>query len=200
MQTKRPSPFSGFPPLPPGGGLRGLFSALQPPGWLVDEVQNRVVLFLNHVLMGEPQARERLRGQQGRRVRLEWGAFHLTLAATAAGLVERPTSTGPDDLVVTVAEVSPLGVARTVLAGERPAVDIQGDVQLASELAWLVDNVRWDVEEDLSRFVGDATAHMIVRGAASAARALRTMVGAWPGGGGRSAAPGATTADDGHTS
>lgn len=39
---------------------------------------------------------------------------------------------------------------------DKPAVSIEGDVQLAAEVAWLVDNLRWDVEEDLSRLIGDA--------------------------------------------
>jgi ubiquinone biosynthesis protein UbiJ len=38
-------------------------------------------------------------------------------------------------------------------------VRIAGDVQLAAEVQWLVDHVRWDLEEDLSRIIGDAPAH-----------------------------------------
>jgi len=71
------------------GGLQGLISALQPPEWMIDELQNRVVLFLNHVLIQEPQAQDRLRRQVGKPVRMQWGEIHLTLAATPAGLVER---------------------------------------------------------------------------------------------------------------
>lgn len=185
MQAKRPfSPSGSSSPLP-GGGLQGLLSALQPPDWVVDEVQNRVVLFLNHVLMQEPQARERLKSQQGKPVRLQWAGFHLTLAATPAGLVERAPPQANTDLVVTLTQSSPLDVVREVLSGDKPAVDIQGDVQLATELAWLIDNVRWDVEEDLSRFVGDAAAHAIVRAATTAAQGLRAFVGRLPGAGAR---------------
>ena len=42
-------------------------------------------------------------------------------------------------------------------------MDIQGDVQLAAEVAWLADNVRWDVEEDLARLLGDAPAHVLAQ-------------------------------------
>ena len=38
--------------------MSSLLNALRPPEWVVDELQNRVVLFLNHVLMQEPQAQE----------------------------------------------------------------------------------------------------------------------------------------------
>ena len=39
---------------------------------------------------------------------------------------------------------------------------IEGDVILAAEINWLVDHVRWDIEEDLSRVLGDAMAHQMV--------------------------------------
>ena len=46
-------------------GVQKLFSSVQPPAWLVQEVQNRIVLSLNHVLQQEPQAMERLAKQSG---------------------------------------------------------------------------------------------------------------------------------------
>ncbi|MEZ5703357.1 MAG: hypothetical protein R3E42_17515 [Burkholderiaceae bacterium] len=155
------------------GFLQSLFSKARPPEWVVDEVQNRAVLFLNHVLLGEPQAQDRLRRQQGKPVRVQWGEFNLTLAATSAGLLERPAVVTKPELTVTLTQSSPFSVAKSILEGERPGVDIQGDVQLAAEVAWLVDNVRWDVEEDLSRLVGDATAHTLVRLARNVSHAIK---------------------------
>lgn len=175
----------------PLGLLQSLLGSIRPPEWAVDELQNRVVLFLNHVLMQEPQAQQRLRRQQGKPVRVRWGDFHLTLAATPAGLLERPSGERQPELHVTLTQTSPLAIAQQVLTGERPAVDIQGDVQLAAEVAWLVDNVRWDVEEDLARVVGDAAAHTLVGGARSMATALKAFIGR--------RGPGSAGASDGHT-
>ncbi|HMN92529.1 MAG TPA: hypothetical protein PKC60_04785 [Hydrogenophaga sp.] len=162
----------------PAGLLQGLLQGLQPPAWVVEELQNRVVLFLNHVLGQEPQAQDRLRRQKGKSVRMQWGDFHLTLAPTAAGLLERVDPAGAQDLVVTVSQTSPLALMQTVMAGDKPAVDIRGDVQLAAEVAWLVDNLRWDVEEDLSRLVGDGPAHALARAGRGVASALRAFLGA----------------------
>jgi ubiquinone biosynthesis protein UbiJ len=153
--------------------LQSLLSKLHPPQWVVGEMQNRLVIFLNHVLMQEPAAQERLKRQKGKPVRMQWGDFHLTLAATAAGLVERPLDSPKPELTMTLTQHSPLAIAQRMMLGDKPEVDVQGDVQLAAEVAWLVDNVRWDVEEDLSRVVGDATAHTIGRFARSAAEAVR---------------------------
>ena len=170
------------------GMLHSLLGSVRPPEWMVDELQNRVVLFLNHVLMQEPQAQDRLRRQSGKPVRVAWGDFHLSLAPTPAGLLERPTGDRQPELHVTLTQTSPFLLARQVLSGERPAVDIQGDVELAAEVAWLVDNVRWDVEEDLSRLIGDAAAHSLVRVAGTASQAVKSFVGRSTGSSGASVA------------
>ncbi|MBA4262522.1 MAG: hypothetical protein C0443_11050 [Comamonadaceae bacterium] len=166
----------------PLGFLQSLLGSIHPPDWVVDELQNRVVLFLNHVLMQEPQAQERLKRQQGKPVKVQWGDVHLTLSATAAGLLERPSGAVPPELTVTLTQTSPFALAQSVIAGDKPGVDIQGDVQLAAEVAWLVDNVRWDVEEDLSRLVGDATAHTLGRVARAASQAVKAFVARLPDG------------------
>ncbi len=141
--------------------LESLASRFQPPAWAVDEGQHRVVLFLNHVLMQEKQAQDRLVRQKGRVVHLQWGPFSLDLLITPAGLVDRASPLVTPDLRLVVAGESPLSAVQSVLAGERPPVTIEGDVQLAADIGWLAENLRWDVEEDLSRLVGDVPAHAL---------------------------------------
>jgi ubiquinone biosynthesis protein UbiJ len=176
-------PFS-FPPLPGLSLLQNLVESVQLPDWVIDEAQNRLVLLLNHVLMQEPQAQDRIRRQQGKSARLVWGRFELTLFATPAGLLERPPFPGPigqtparADLTVNVTQTSLPLVLGAVVRGEKPAVSIEGDVQLAAEVAWLADNVRWDIEEDLSRVLGDAAAHTLVKALGVAGVALRSFAG-----------------------
>jgi ubiquinone biosynthesis protein UbiJ len=153
---------------------------LKAPAWLVEEGQHRLVLFLNHVLMQEPEAQARLVRQKGRVVRLQWRQFAMQLAATPAGLCELAPDAQPD-LLLTVTDTSPLDIARSALKGDRPAVRIEGDVQFAAEVNWLVDHVRWDAEEDLSRLIGDAPAHTLANIGRGAAQALRAFVGKLPG-------------------
>ncbi|MBK6615514.1 hypothetical protein [Ottowia sp.] len=169
------SPFSLL-----AGALGQLAGSLKAPSWLVDELQHRLVLFLNHVLMQEPEAQARLVRQRGRVVRVQWRGFSMQLAATPAGLCELAPVAEPD-LLLTVTDSSPLDLARGALRGDRPAVRIEGDVQFAAEVNWLVDHVRWDAEEDLSRLVGDAPAHTIAGIGRGMAQALRTFVGKLPG-------------------
>jgi ubiquinone biosynthesis protein UbiJ len=80
------------------------------------------------------------------------------------------------DLVLRVSESSPVELAKSVLQGDKPAIRIEGDVQLAAEVNWLIDHVRWDPEEDLARLIGDAPAHTLAQTAKRAVEALRGFV------------------------
>jgi ubiquinone biosynthesis accessory factor UbiJ len=142
--------------------LGNKLSTLHPPAWAIDEVQHRVVLLLNHVLMQEPEARTRLARVNASVVRVRWNSFMMTLAATPAGLLERADDHKAADLSLLVADDSLVSLVQTVLAGSKPPIKIEGDVRLAAEVNWLVDHVRWDIEEDLSRILGDAPAHAMV--------------------------------------
>ena len=149
---------------------------LQPPAWAVHEVQHRLVLFLNHVLQQEPEAQDRLARQKGRMALFQWRGFHLRLQATPAGLLELAPDAAAPDLTLIVTETSPFALAGGTLRGDKPPVQIEGDVQLAAEVNWLVDHVRWDVEEDLARVIGDAPAHTIGNAARKVAGALRQFI------------------------
>lgn len=178
----RPIPPFSFPPLPGLPLLQNLLESVQPPDWVVDEVQNRIVLLLNHILMQEPEAQDRIRRQQGRAARLVWGKFEITLVATPAGLLERPlggfllAQSLTPDLVVRLTQTALPDIVAAVSQGEKPSVTIEGDVQLAAEVAWLVDNLRWDMEEDLSRVIGDVPAHTLSKVFKTAALGLQALV------------------------
>ena len=150
---------------------------LQPPQWAVDEAQRRIVLLLNHILMQESEATSRLARQKGRVVLMQWRSFALKLTATPAGLLDRATAQAQPDLVLAVSEESPWALAQGLLRGDKPPVRIEGDVQLAAEVNWLVDHVRWDIEEDLARVLGDAPAHTLGQAARNMAASLRQFLG-----------------------
>src|SRR4051812_18520871 len=120
-------------------------SGLRPPSWVVEEVQRRLVLLVNHVLMQEPEAQARLARQAGRVVEAQWRIFNLRVAATPAGLLELAPAGPAADLTLSMTEDSPWALAQAALRGDKPPVRIAGDVQFAAEVNWLVDNVRWDL-------------------------------------------------------
>jgi ubiquinone biosynthesis protein UbiJ len=165
------SPFSFLQPL-----LQGAAARAQPPQWLADEARQRLVLLLNHVLMQEPQAQARLARRQASVIQVRWALFELHWLITPAGLLERADPQRTPDLVLSLDGHTPLQVLRRVLEGQRPPVQIEGDVQLAAEVAWLADNLRWDIEEDLARVLGDVPAHALAQAARRVLQALRPLL------------------------
>jgi ubiquinone biosynthesis accessory factor UbiJ len=184
--TTPASPASVFDQL-----FQRLGQALQPPPWVVLEMQRRLVLLLNHVLQQEPEAQARLKRQAGRLVEAHWRNFSVRLVATPAGLLDLGPVAQVPDLTLTVTEESPFSLAQAAVRGDKPAVRIAGDVQLAAEVQWLVDHVRWDIEEDLARVFGDAPAHAIGSVMRRMAEAVRQFAGRDKGPPGGPAAPGA---------
>lgn len=153
--------------------FRSAADHISPPQWLVDEGQQRLVLLLNHVLMQESEAQARLARKKGSVIQVRWGFFSLSLQITPAGLVNVADASRSPDLVLSLEDQPPWAVARQVLQGQRPPVQIEGDVQLAAELAWLSDNLRWDFEEDLARLLGDIPAHALADAGRKLVAALR---------------------------
>jgi ubiquinone biosynthesis protein UbiJ len=161
--------------------LESLATRFQPPAWLVDEGQQRIVLFLNHVLMQEPEALARLARQKGSVVHARWGLFGLDLLVTPAGLFDRALPSAKPDLLLAIAAESPATLLQAVMAGKAPPVKIEGDVQFAAELGWLAENLRWDIEEDLSRVLGDIPAHALADAGRKLLAGLKQFLASMPG-------------------
>lgn len=160
--------------------LESIANRFQPPAWAVDEAQQRLVLFLNHVLQQEKSAQDRLLRQKGRVVHVLWGIFAIDLIVTPAGLVDRAATGAKPDLVLSLAAESPVVMLQSALSGKAPPVKIEGDVQLAADVGWLAENLRWDAEEDLSRLIGDAPAHALADAGRRLVSGLKGFLAAGP--------------------
>jgi ubiquinone biosynthesis protein UbiJ len=73
-------------------------------------------------------------------------------------------TTGEPGLVVTL-DPGDLGRWLLAAAGGRPPMEIRGDAELAAEVGWLAENLRWDIEDDLARIVGELPAHQLAKAA-----------------------------------
>ncbi len=147
-----------------------------PPAWLLREMQQRVVLLLNHVLQQEPEAVARLKRQKGQVAGIEYAPIAMKLVVTPAGLLDLADADAQPDLSLKVLDTNPLSLLQTLLQGNKPRMEVSGDVMLAAEVNWLVDHVRWDVEEDLSRIMGDVPAHTLMRVVRGMGDALKSFI------------------------
>ena len=123
-----------------------------------------VVAFLNHLLEAAPWARDRLAPFAGRTWRVELAPLpDLSFAVRENGMLDTSDALEPH-LVVTLTPAALPALARrdeTVIR----EMTFTGDAELAAALQYLARHLEWDVEEDLSRVVGDVAAHRIAGGA-----------------------------------
>ena len=142
--------------------LKGLTMAVLPlnPARLVAPV---MAASINHLLRSADWARERLRGFAGSTVCL------ATPPLSSAAFILQPDGTlaaaeANAEIAATVTVSPPVLFRLVILRDEtaRSEVNVNGDAALASALTSVFTGLRWDVEEDLSRIVGDMAAHRMV--------------------------------------
>jgi ubiquinone biosynthesis protein UbiJ len=123
-----------------------------------------VAAFLNHLLESAPWARERLAPFAGRTWRVTLAPLpDLSFVVLETGTLD--ASDAPEaHLVVTLTPASIPALARRNESVLRE-MTFTGDAELAAALQYLFRHLEWDVEEDLSRVVGDVAAHRIAGGA-----------------------------------
>jgi ubiquinone biosynthesis protein UbiJ len=80
------------------------------------------------------------------------------------------------DLRVSIDAGHPARMALALLAGERPAIDVQGDAALAADVSWLAEHLRWDVEADLERLFGPVPARELGRVGRAVLAGVRALV------------------------
>jgi ubiquinone biosynthesis protein UbiJ len=117
---------------------------------------------INRLTASAPLARDRLARFAGKTASFRVGPVPpVALTVQTTGEVLAAVDEAPRDLEI---RMSPFLLPRLAARDEAAFrdVEMQGDMELAGEIAFLAKNLRWDVEEDLSKVVGDAAAHRAV--------------------------------------
>ena len=156
---------------------------------LIPAALQRLTLLVNHLLSAEPAAMQRLLPHSGKRLRVEltdWPSLLplppvVAFRVTPAGLLEQgddtdTAATTDAELQLRIAAANPALLMLRLAAGERPAVQVQGDAQFAADLNWLAENLRWDLEGDLARVVGPLPARQAAALGSALAAGLRRWV------------------------
>jgi len=117
-----------------------------------------VASFINHLLRSASWARDALRRHTGKTARFEFFPVAAVLTVLANGEV---AAAGAGSEPSATVRLGPGLLLRLAVRDETAwrEIDIAGDTEFASALHLVARNLRWDVEEDLSRAFGDVAAH-----------------------------------------
>jgi ubiquinone biosynthesis protein UbiJ len=137
---------------------------------MLDQFATQTVVFaLNRLLEREVWARDKLAPYAGRSARIEAGLLAVALAVDASGRftsssTDSSTGTNPDVTIAFDSAQFP-GLFMQLLDEPQAAlrnVRLSGDADFAQVLSQVLQNLRPEPEEELSRWVGDAAAVRIV--------------------------------------
>lgn len=119
-----------------------------------------VTRFLQHLTSQNEWSREYLQPFAGKVV-----AFDFVLAKANLLILEDGSLVLAGETAAPEANIHlPPSLALRLLAGDENAkmhIKIDGDAHLATEISKVLQNMRWDIEEDLSKVVGDIGAFKI---------------------------------------
>ncbi|MDR0702275.1 MAG: SCP2 sterol-binding domain-containing protein [Azoarcus sp.] len=131
----------------------------------------------NHLLGQAGWARERLRSHAGRHASLDLAPLAVAFTIAEDGAF----AASPADAAPEVTLTLPLADVLAALGGGQEAVmakaRIAGSADLADALAFVVRHLRWDIEEDLAKFVGDIAAHRLFEAPRRLASAVTVAFG-----------------------
>lgn len=113
---------------------------------------------INHLLRGTSWARDEIRRFAGRTARFDAAPFAFSLTVLESGEVAPAAA----DAVPSVTLRLTPGLLLRLAARDETAwreIEAIGDTDFAAAINHLARNLRWDVEADLSRILGDIPAH-----------------------------------------
>lgn len=129
---------------------------------------------LAHLQAESAWARTRLLPFAGRCAQISVGAavVHLRVGADGSLLAAEP-----DTPVAVCLQLPPpdAGLLSLGLASWIGRAEIQGNADFAENLGFVLRHLRWDVEADLARILGDIPAHRLALTGTAVGRALRTV-------------------------
>lgn len=128
---------------------------------------------INHLLAREPWARERLARHADKVALFDAGVLSVRMRATADGMVAAAGSDAQQHVTIRV-KLSDLPLIAQNRERAFSYVQIEGDADFANTISQLSETLRWEAEEDLSKFIGDIAAVRVVGGARQAFDAART--------------------------
>lgn len=127
---------------------------------------------INHLLAREPWARERLARHAGKVALFDAGVVSLRLKAAADGMLQAAGADEQQNVTIRI-KLSDLPLIMQNREHAFSYVQIEGDADFANTISQLSESLRWEVEEDLSKLIGDIAAARVLGAARVAMDAAR---------------------------
>lgn len=120
-----------------------------------------LIAAINHLLGQASWARAKLVPFAGHAAQIALPPFEAAFVIAEDGCISAPAPEAQLEVSISLPAATPLLALQGKDAVMR-AARIEGSAEFAEVLGFVIRNLRWDAEEDLSKVVGDIAAHRIV--------------------------------------
>lgn len=118
---------------------------------------------INHLLGQASWARDKLAAFAGHSAQIKLPPFEAAFLIAPDGTIAAPAPDAELEVSISLPATTPLLALQGKDAVMR-AARIEGSAEFAEALGFVIRNLRWDAEEDLSKMLGDVAAHRLVKG------------------------------------
>lgn len=139
----------------------------------VTMISSPISAAINHLLAQENWARDKLSRHAGKVACFDAGVMAVRLRVASDGMVQAASADAPTNVTIR-AKLSDLPLMAQNREHAFSYVQIEGDADFANTISQLSENLRWEAEHDLSRWIGDIAATRIVGGVRGALETART--------------------------
>ena len=112
-------------------------------------------IILNHLLSQNDWMQSKLVNYKGKIVVIEISGFKLVLKVDENGLLQSINNSEKFDCFI---KLTVNDFINQLINNNTGNISIEGDLELANEVSQVLKKIEWDVEEDLSSYIGDIPA------------------------------------------
>ncbi|MDP3610167.1 MAG: hypothetical protein Q8R74_13930 [Methylophilus sp.] len=119
-----------------------------------------VTRFLQHITQQNSWAKPHLTAFAGQIIAFDFSLMRMQLVVLEDGSL----ATAPDNAMPNATVFIPPSLAMRLASGDEHAktlIKVDGDVHVATEVSKVLQQMRWDIEEDISHLTGDIAAYKI---------------------------------------
>ena len=115
-------------------------------------------LVLNHVLSQNDWMSSRLKKFHNKTILIKISELSIFFKVNKKGLLEHISQVKDPDASISMPINS---FINQIIHKENKGITIKGDIDLAKEVSEILKKTKWDVEEDLSKIIGDVAANRL---------------------------------------
>ena len=124
---------------------------------MIEKIKAKLI---NHLLIQNDWMQTKLKPYVGMVIELEIDILSLKFLVNNEGQLIVGDPESPPDAYI---QMAIKGLIQLITQKKKNGITVKGNLDLANEFSKVIENIEWEMEEDLSRFIGDIPAAEITK-------------------------------------